>query len=129
MQSRHISRVIRRPVAEVYDFVADPANLPRWAAGLAQGEVRRSGDALVAASPMGEVVVRFVPRNDFGVVDHDVTLPSGETVNNPFRVLAHPDGAEVLFTVRQLGATDEEFERDCGLVAADLDRLAALLEG
>ena len=87
------------------------------------------GDALVADSPMGEVVVRFVPRNDFGVADHDVTLPSGETVNNPFRVLAHPDGAEVLFTVRQLAMGDEEFERDCRLVAADLDRLAALLEG
>lgn len=113
----------------MYDFVADPANLPRWAAGLTQGEVRMRGDALVADSPMGEVVVRFVPRNDFGVVDHDVTLPSGETVNNPFRVLAHPEGAEVLFTVRQLAATDEEFERDCGLVAADLGRLAALLEG
>lgn len=128
MQSRHISRVIRRPVAEVYDFVADPMNLPHWAAGLAQGEVRRRGDALVADSPMGEVVVRFVPRNDLGVVDHDVTLPSGETVTNPFRVLTHPDGAEVLFTVRQYTMGDAEFERDCGLVAADLDRLAALLE-
>lgn len=128
MESRHVSRVIRAPFSEVYDFVADPMNLPRWAAGLARTEVTRRGGALVADSPMGEVVVRFVPRNDFGVVDHDVTLPSGETVNNPFRVLAHPDGAEVLFTVRQLGMTDEEFARDCRLVAEDLDRLAALLE-
>ncbi|MET0467928.1 MAG: SRPBCC family protein, partial [Aeromicrobium sp.] len=72
--------------------------------------------------------VRFVPRNDFGVLDHDVTLPSGVTVTNPFRVLAHPDGAEAVVTVRQLDLSDEEFERDCRQVAEDLDALAALLE-
>ncbi len=62
------------------------------------------------------------------MLDHDVTLPSGTTVNNPVRVLAHPDGAEVLFTVRQIELTDEEYERDLRIVADDLKRLKALME-
>jgi uncharacterized protein YndB with AHSA1/START domain len=33
---QHISVSIARPPAEVYEFVSDPRNLPRWAAGLAR---------------------------------------------------------------------------------------------
>jgi len=128
MRSRHLSRVIAASPQSVYAFAADPAHLPLWAAGLARAEVEVRGDALVVQSPMGEVTVRFVPRNDLGVLDHDVTLPSGTVVTNPLRVLPHPDGAEVLFTVRQIELTDEEFERDCQLVAQDLERLRDLLE-
>ena len=126
--SRHVSTVIRRDPQEVYAYAADPAHLPRWAAGLAQSEVRVEGDTLVADSPMGEVRVRFVPRNDLGVLDHDVTLPTGTVVTNPMRVLAHPAGAEVLFTVRQIELTDEELERDVRTVEQDLDRLRSILE-
>lgn len=128
MRSRHVSRVIAASPQDVYEFAVVPTNLPMWAAGLAQAEVKVQGEDLVVQSPMGEVRVRFVPRNDLGVLDHDVTLPSGTVVTNPLRVLAHPEGAEVLFTVRQLDLTDEEFERDCALVAQDLESLRSLLE-
>ncbi len=77
---------------------------------------------------MGEVTVRFVGANDYGVLDHEVTLPSGTTVHNPMRVLPHPDGAEVVLTVRQIELTDDEFDRDTRMVEEDLARLAALLE-
>ncbi len=77
---------------------------------------------------MGRVTVQFTEHNDLGVLDHDVTLPSGTTVNNPVRVLAHPNGSEVLFTVRQIDLSDEEFDRDTTTVAADLERLRDLLE-
>lgn len=83
---------------------------------------------MVVDSPMGRVEVEFVPRNEHGVLDHDVTLPSGEQVRNHMRVLSHPDGAEVVFTLRQLGRSAEEFERDRQMVAADLDQLKGLLE-
>lgn len=128
MRSRHVSQVIAAPPTLVYAFASDPDNLPRWAAGLAEAEVVRSGDALVVTSPMGQVTVRFVPRNDLGVLDHDVTLPSGTTVTNPMRVLSHPSGSEVVFTVRQIEMDDEEFDRDVGMVEADLDRLRRIME-
>lgn len=129
MNSRHVSRVISAPPAAVYAFAANPENLPRWAAGLAGSEVIRQGDSLLVDSPMGRVTVRFAPPNEYGVVDHDVVLPSGETVTNPLRVLAHPAGSEIVFTLRQLEMTDDEFERDTRMVEADLDRLRQLVEG
>lgn len=128
MTSRHIGVVVRAPRDAVYDFARDPAHLPRWAAGLATGDVAVEGDALVLDSPMGRVSVRFAPRNAFGVLDHDVTLPSGEVVHNPLRVLEHPEGSEVVFTLRQGAASDADLERDAALVAADLERLRRLLE-
>lgn len=128
MKSRHVSRVIAATPQAVYAFAADVDNLPRWAAGLAQADVQRDGDELLVDSPMGQVRVRFVERNTLGVLDHDVTLPSGTVVANPLRVVPHPEGSEIIFTVRQIELTDEEFERDVALVAADLDRLAALVE-
>ena len=126
MRSRHISTVIGASAEAVYEFVSDPGNLPKWAAGLVGSEVVRRGDDLVAESPMGTVTVRFVPRNTFGVVDHDVILPNGDTVHNPLRVLPHPEGAEVVFTLRQLSMSDDEFDRDARMVEEDLARLRAL---
>ncbi|MFB9261234.1 GNAT family N-acetyltransferase [Dietzia aerolata] len=128
MRSRHVSVVIGRPPAEVYRFAADPAHLPVWAAGLASGEATVHGEELTVDSPMGRVTVRFVARNDLGVLDHEVTLPDGTIVHNPLRVLPHPEGSEVLFTIRQLDATEADFERDAAMVLADLRRLRTVLE-
>lgn len=128
MRSRHVSRVVAASPSAVYDIASDPDNLPRWAAGLASGDVARQGDMLVVESPMGTVTVRFVPRNELGVLDHDVTLPSGVVVTNPMRVMSHPHGAEVVFTVRQLDLTDDELDRDVALVEADLEALRRLVE-
>ncbi|WHU47256.1 SRPBCC family protein [Gordonia sp. L191] len=128
MRSRHVSHVIAASPDQVYEFASDPDNLALWASGLAQAPVTRRGDDLLVESPMGTVTVRFVPDNEFGVIDHDVTLSSGSTVTNPVRVLAHPDGSEVVFTLRQLDLTNEEFDRDAATVAADLARLADLVE-
>ena len=126
--SRHLSCVIRRDPQTVYDCASDPGHLSQWAHGLAEADVHPDGEDLLMRSPMGEVRVRFVPKNGLGVIDHDVILPSGITVTNPMRVLVHPEGYEVVFTVRQIDLTDEEFDRDCRMVEEDLARLKAILE-
>lgn len=128
MLSRHVSVVVHRPVAEVYSFAVDPDNLPRWASGLAQGDVHRDGDTLLVDSPMGRVTVTFTPTNDLGVLDHDVVLPDGEVVTNPLRVIAHPDGSELVFTVRQRAMTDDDFDRDTETIESDLATLREILE-
>lgn len=126
--SRHISRRISRPVGEVYDFASDPANLPTWAHGLGSS-VEFVDGKWVAESPIGRVTFAFVPRNEYGVLDHDVTLPSGQTVHNPMRVVADEDGCEVIFTLRQQAhMTDEDFDRDADAVLADLVTLKRVLE-
>ena len=129
-ESRHLSVRIHRPAEQVYRYVTDPAELPSWAAGLG-GSIEQVGDDWFADSPMGRVLIRFVAPNEFGVADHDVTLPSGETVRNPMRVPADgPDDCEVVFTVRHRpGVAAGDFAADCDAVTADLATLKQLLEG
>ena len=110
--TRFLSEHIDRPARDVYEFTADPANLPRWAAGV--------GD---------DADVVFAPRNEFGVLDHEVRLPDGGSVLVPMRVVRDGAGAEVVFHLRRSpGMTDEEWERDTATVAGDLSRLKAVLE-
>lgn len=126
--SRHISAAIDRPAAEVYDYASSPANLPEWAPGLGS-TVEEAGGQWVADSPMGRVALAFVERNEYGVLDHEVTLPSGETVYNPMRVIPDGSGAEVVFTLRRRpGMSDEDFARDADAVSADLATLKRVLE-
>ncbi|MGW8761511.1 SRPBCC family protein [Streptomyces sp. NPDC055815] len=128
-ESRHLGIRIDRTASDVYAYASDPANLPAWAHGLGES-IERVGDQWVAdSSPLGRVVVAFAPHNELGVLDHDVTLPSGETVHNPVRVIADGTSSEVVFTLRrQPGTSDTDFERDAATVTADLTRLKELLE-
>ena len=128
-RSRHISIGIDRPVTVVHDIAADPLNLPKWAAGLAGSRVEQDGEQWFTESPLGRVTFTFAPRNDFGVLDHDVALPSGETVYSPLRVIGNGNGCEVIFTVRQRPeVSDEEFERGADAVGRDLAALKLLVE-
>lgn len=128
-ESQHIGIGIDRPMSEVYEFAADPLNLSKWAAGLAGSKVEREGRTWFTESPMGRVVFTFAPRNDFGVLDHDVTLPSGQIVHNPLRVISDGDECEVVFTLRRRpDMTDDDFERDADAVARDLAALKAVVE-
>lgn len=127
--SVHVSIVIERPAAVVYEFAADPKNLPRWASGLASARVERVDGEWRVESPMGRVTVSFAERNEFGVLDHVVTLPSGQRVYNPLRVIPAGDDSEVVFTLRrQPGMSDRQFDDDTDAVRADLDRLKRVLE-
>lgn len=98
-KAEHISQSIERDWRDVYDFASNPENLPQWASGLSRSSIRKSGEVWVADSPMGEVKIKFAERNDYGVLDHDVTLPSGEVNHNPLRVVKNGSGCEVIFTL------------------------------
>lgn len=126
---QHVSITIARPPSEVYEFASNPENMPRWAAGLARSEMKRDGDEWIADAPFGRVRVKFAPRNSFGVMDHDVTLESGETVHNPMRVVPHGEGSEFMFTlIRRPGMSDDQFAKDKAAVDNDLKTLKELLE-
>jgi hypothetical protein len=130
VQVAHVSIFIARPPADVYEFASDPRNLPHWAAGLARSEVTRDGDGWIADAPFGRVRLTFAPRNPFGVMDHDVTLASGETVHNPMRVVPNGDGSEFVFTLfRRPGMSDVELAGGRAAVERDLRTLKGLLEG
>ena len=126
---RNLSISIARKPMEVYAFAADPLNLPLWAAGLAQSQVRRDGEAWVAQAPFGPVRIKFAERNTFGVMDHDVILESGSIFHNPMRVVPNGEGSELLFTlIRRPGMSEEALEKDRAAIDADLKTLKRLLE-
>ena len=123
-----VSVSIRCPFERAYDFLASPENFARWASGLGKS-LRKVGGAWVAETPEGPAGVRFTPRNEFGVVDHYVRLPTGVEVYIPMRVIRNGGGCEVMLTVFRLpGISDEKFEQDAAWVRRDLDTLKAALE-
>jgi len=127
-KSLHISVSINRPADQVYEFASNPENLPQWAAGLS-GSIKNVNGDWVAESPMGRISIKFAERNKFGILDHDVTLPSGAKVYNPMRVLPNNDGSELIFTLYQRPDMSEQmFAEDAKEVARDLEKLKALLE-
>ena len=113
MNSRNLSVSIAASPADVYEFASDPMNLPKWAAGLA-----------------GAVKIEFAERNHLGVLDHVVTLPTGQRVMVPLRVNAKGDGSEVVFTLIQApDMSDKQMEEDAKLVRKDLAALKKAIEG
>lgn len=119
-ESRHVSVWMNVAPEVVYELASDIDQMPRWAAGLAD-------------PALGDVDVRFVGDNAFGVLDHIVRLPSGEEVYNPMRILPEVVGGsrcEVVFTVRRLaGMSDDQFAADAAAVTADLQTLKRLVGG
>jgi len=127
-ESRHLSTHIDRPAQDVYDYASDASRLPEWAPGLGSSIELIDGQWIME-SPMGRIVVTFAPRNEFGVLDHHVTLASGETFYNPIRVTTEGAGCEIVFSLRRQAAmSDEDFERDANAVLSDLVRLKRKME-
>jgi hypothetical protein len=129
LEARHVSVSIERPPDEVYRFAANAQNLSRWASGLGAARQSDGDEWIVEGGPMRQIKVRFAEHNRLGVLDHDVTLPSGVTVHNPFRVVPNGAGSEVVFSVfRQPGMSETEFERDAQTIEKDLGVLKRILE-
>ena len=125
---RHVSISIDRPADTVYEFMANGENLVRWATGLGS-KYTRDGDGWLVEGPDGLVRARLPRRNEFGVVDHVVTLPTAATVHIPIRVIANGDGATVTVTLLRAGdVSDAKFDADAKWVEQDLARLKSVLE-
>jgi len=128
-EMRRLTLAIDRSAAEAYEFLSAPENFPKWASGLA-ASLRKVGDDWVADTPEGRAVVHFSERNDYGVLDHAVTLPRGVTVYVPLRVVEKEAGCELVLTLfRQPGMSDERFAADAQWVMRDLGAAKRLLEG
>lgn len=113
--------------ATVYAWASDPGNLPAWCPGFVR-TIEKRGQDWIAGTTLGDARFRFAAMNEFGVLDHDVELPSG-TFHNSMRVIPNGTGSEVLFTlIQQPGTSDEQFKIDMGTVRADLNNLRAVME-
>jgi len=128
LEVRHVSVAIERSPDAVYRYASNVADWVHWAHGLGRS-IRQVGREWIADGPLGQVKVVLSEPNDFRVLDHDVTLPSGASVHNALRVLPNGGGSEVVFSVfRQPGTTDQDFLEDTRAVERDLRALKRVLE-
>jgi hypothetical protein len=126
---KNISVSINKPVYKVYQFASNPANLPVWVEFI-KSVHRETGDVWIAETELENIKIEFVPENEYGVIDHMVTLPGNSAVNNPLRVIRNGTGSELVFTLFWMpGRTEEEFNQDAKSVESDLNKLKLILEG
>jgi hypothetical protein len=124
---KHITVSINKPARDVYQFASNPENFPKWVKFVKS--IRREGDIWVAESSLGTIKIKFTPQNEFGVIDHRVTLANGNTVYNPMRILENDKGCEFIFTLFRLpGRSDQEFNEDAQAVTNDLHQLKEIME-
>lgn len=127
-QVQHISITIDKPKDEVYTFVSEAENFPKWLAFVASITLKM-GNIFTAETTLGTIKIAMPLKNDFGVIDHVVTLADGTKVPNPLRVIPNGEKSEVVFTLfKAPGKTEKQFNDDAELVATDLKTLKKILE-
>ncbi len=129
LRSKTLSVSIECPPTDVYGFVSNPENLPKWATGFCRSVRKVKGEWIVETSD-GIMRITFVGPNEFGVLDHYVRPAPGGEIVNPMRVIPNGSGSEVIFTLFQLpNMSDEKYAKDVRLVERDLRTLKNILEG
>ncbi len=113
---------------EVRTFLAEPANLPRWAVGFAKG-IRKEDEGWIVTTEGGDVPLLIASDPVTGVVDFRMAPAPGVEAIAASRVLARGAGAEVVFTQFQgPGMPDHVFEKNVAAVIHELAVLKSILE-
>lgn len=130
LNSEVITVSIVRPYAEVYKFCADPLNFGRWnPLPNAPMEALGANEYLVDL-PQGRRVMRFMPQNNFGVLDYQV-YEQGQTSGptRPLRVIPNGAGTDLQMTwFQQPGVSDEQFRSEVEWTRSDLLRFKTFIE-
>ena len=131
MKSLTCTVAIDAPSWKVFNFLAEPQSLMKWAVTSAVNVSTGQGNWWEITMPTMSALMRMQPNAVFGVVDFHLVQAQGGHWTIPTRVL--PDGehsSELTVTVippTELGSK----AMDCSLVMIDrkLDRLKNILEG
>ncbi len=119
---------IAAPPEHVLAFVGDPANLPRWAIGLAR-QVRCEDRRWVVTTASGDVGIAVDVDRRASTVDFRLEPAPGVEAVAYSRVVPNGDGAEYTFVqFQQPGMADELFEQLSQAVRHELVALKAVLE-
>lgn len=124
-----ISLVIERPVREVFRFLIEPLNFPKWAAVTGHRFEPRGGRDWLADMAAGPRMIRFCEPNEYGVLDHAVFAEGETPITNPMRVVANEEGTLLTYTAFQRpGVSDEKFTSTVEWITSDLMTAKSLLE-
>lgn len=112
----------------VFDFAADPENLPKWAVVFCRG-LRREGSRWIVTTPEGDMAIRYESDAKTGVIDMHVSVASGVESPAFSRVVPNGEGAEYVFTFFQPpGLSDKDFRSQTEALKKELGVLRRLLE-
>jgi hypothetical protein len=111
---------------ELFAFLAEPENLPRWAVGFARG-IRRDGEAWIVQTAQGEMPVRYAVDAARGTIDFCMTVAPGTEAVAYSRVVPNGQDSEYIFTQFQHpGMSDEVFAAQRMTLAEELAILPIL---
>jgi hypothetical protein len=128
-QSHTISLPIARTAKEVYEFLADPRNFPKWVGGIEPGFTEIGPNEWSGEMAMGVRIVRFCDRNRYGVLDHAMYAEGDEPLVTPMRVVPYGTNCLLTFTFyRRDTITDEQFASAIEWITTDFLALRSLLE-
>ena len=128
MRSDTQSVTIAATPKQVLSFVADGANLPRWAIGFAKS-VRPDGAGWIVSTAQGEMPTAIAADERTGTVDFRMEPAPGVVATAYARVMPSGEGAEFVFTqFQQPGVPDEVFDQLAAAVGHELVALKVLLE-
>ncbi len=114
--------------AWVFEFVANPQNLPLWSQSFCLS-VFQHEEAWFVESPHGPVQVHLQADPQTGVIDQYL-FPSPEIqVMIPMRVVANGEGTEFIFTLFQPDdIAEEDYQQEIYWVEQELQMLKQQLE-
>ena len=126
MTSRTVTAVFPIPKERVFSYLADIANLPRWATEFAR-ELKVVDGRHKVVNGLGEFFFELRADSDTGVIDM-LAGPNPEALALfPARVVGLPDGGSAFtFTMFQApGQPDEQFEGQYQSLLREFDNLAS----
>ena len=122
---------IERPLGQVFDFVANPANLPKWTNAFKSADHEKAE----LATPAGAVPIALKTdaKQSAGTVDWFLTFPDGATGAAYSRVTANGDDRAIYTFVLMappmpLEALEGALSEQMDILAKELCALKAVLE-
>jgi hypothetical protein len=111
-----------------FRYLADPENLPRWAAAFAQ-QIKPHREGWVVTTPQGELGMRYVTHSSLGIVDYHISSAPAVEVVAHSRLIPVGEGVLYVFTqVQPSGMSDQAFDGQVRTLTRELRLLKSLLE-
>jgi len=112
LESRTVTTVLRKPKQDVFAYLSDIENLPRWATEFAR-ELKIEGGRHKVVNNVGEFFFRIEADEETGVIDMLAGPTEEQMALFPTRVVALPGGDSAFtFTMFQgPDMSDELFEQ------------------
>lgn len=122
---------IEAPRGRVFDFVAQPRNLPRWAKAFKTADTRSA--RLVTPEGTVAIELRTAANPDTGTIDWTMTFPDGEAGTAYSRVTPDGDDRSVFSFVLMappvpLEALEGALDAQKKILAEELLRLKEIVE-